>query len=310
MTTFLRALPAAIALLIPVTSAEFTFENKPDEGRVDVLEDGRILGRYMYAHDPENRHHETYKPYLHLFDAEGEKPVTKGPGGEFTHHRGLFLGWSKIEVGGKSYDRWHMKGGDQVHQEFSDTEAGDDQAGFTSHISWFGDGDDPILEEQRRMTFMEAPKPAYLMVDFHSTVEAVAGDTGLGGDPEHAGLQFRPANEVDRGKTRYLFPKENADPKKDRDYPWVAQTFVLDGKTYQAIYLNHPDNPQDTVFSAYRDYGRFGAFFRDELDEGDELTLQIRLILVAGDRPDADWIQEQHNIYTGKDAPTPEVTEK
>ena len=64
----------------------------------------------MYAHDvstPERRL-ETYKPYLHVFDADGTAPITKGAGGDFTHHRGIFIGWNKISVGGKTMDRWHM----------------------------------------------------------------------------------------------------------------------------------------------------------------------------------------------------------
>ena len=40
--------------------------------------------------------------------------------------------------------------------------------------------------------------------------------------------------------------------------------------------MSHPDNPKDTIWSAYRDYGRFGAFVKPELKNGDSLTLRYR----------------------------------
>lgn len=43
---------------------------------MDILSAGKIVGRYMYAHDvstPERRA-ETYKPFLHVFDADGTAP--------------------------------------------------------------------------------------------------------------------------------------------------------------------------------------------------------------------------------------------
>src|SRR5688500_16793123 len=56
---------------------------------LDVLVDDKVAVRYMHAYDdasPE-RLNQTYKPYLHVFDAEGSRPITKGPGGEYPHHR-------------------------------------------------------------------------------------------------------------------------------------------------------------------------------------------------------------------------------
>jgi len=88
---------------------------------LDVQLDGKTLVRYHYAFaksTPE-RLLETYKPYLHVMNADGTAPITKGVGGDFTHHRGWFLGWNKITTpDGKTVDRWHMKGGNIVHQKF------------------------------------------------------------------------------------------------------------------------------------------------------------------------------------------------
>ena len=77
-------------MVMPVFGA---LEFKDTEGKyLDVVSDGKVVVRYMYEHDTSTKetHHETYKPYLHVFNAEGKKPITKGPGGKFTHHRGIF----------------------------------------------------------------------------------------------------------------------------------------------------------------------------------------------------------------------------
>lgn len=62
----------------------FSIEDRTNE-YLEVMLDGRIVCRYMYAYDNStpDRLHETYKPYLHVFDADGERLITKGFGGAF-----------------------------------------------------------------------------------------------------------------------------------------------------------------------------------------------------------------------------------
>ncbi len=68
--------------------AEAGFAVRDQEGQhLDVLLEGKIVARYMYAHDTSSKERtaETYKPYLHVFDADGKAPITKGAGGDFPH---------------------------------------------------------------------------------------------------------------------------------------------------------------------------------------------------------------------------------
>ena len=307
--TKLISLTFALAFAATFSHADFKLADKPGD-HLDVLSDGKIIARYMYAYDKSSpeRLAETYKPYLHVFDAEGSAPITKGPGGQFTHHRGLFIGWNKLTVDGKTYDRWHMKGGEIVHQKFVEQKADASGASFTSLTHWRGDGEAVILEEERTLNFLNPPAGAYALIEMTSKLKAVAGETKLDGDPEHAGLQFRPANEVDVAKTAYLFPRADADPKKDRDYPWVAESFSLNGKSYSVAYLNHPSNSKDAVTSAYRDYGRFGNWFKGAIPKGGEQTIKVRILVAAGEMLSADAIQKAANSFTGKDDPTPAAT--
>jgi len=306
----------SLAVLIPIFMAYrafaggFTFQDTKGD-HLDVLRDGKVVARYMYAYDkstPE-RLHETYKPYLHVFDAEGKEPITKGAGGSFTHHRGIYIGWNKLNVAGKTYDRWHMKGGEQVHVKFPKITVDPDSATFTALVRWTGDtADSTVIEEERTFTFRPAPAPAYLFIETSSKLKAVGGEAKLEGDPEHAGLQFRPSDAVDKAMTMYFFPGEKADPKKDRDYPWVGETFGLGGKKYSVVYLNHPGNSKDAVFSAYRDYGRFGAWFKGTIPESGRQTLRAAFVIVEGDMLPVDAIQKAWNSYAGKNEPVPPVT--
>ena len=311
----LSTLPLAFCFSLTasfIAHAEFAFKDSAAEGQLDVLNDGKVIARYMYANDlsTKERTFDTAKTYLHVFDAEGKAPITKGPGGNFPHHRGIFVGWNKLTVDGKQDDLWHMPGTRQLHRKFSGEKSGKDSASVTSEVSWVDKAGKPLIEEKRTMTFLDAPEPAYEMIDVNTTLKAVAGDTLFNGDPEHSGLQFRAANEVKAEKTMYLFPKEKADPHKDLDYTWVGESYVLGDKTYSVIYLNHPKNPTKTRFSAYRDYGRFGGFFTTSLKKDEELNLQVRFLIIEGEMPSAKWIQEQSNRFTGESLPTPQTTSR
>jgi mono/diheme cytochrome c family protein/glucose/arabinose dehydrogenase len=308
----LFAIALGTALSQGAAFADFTFQEKPGES-LDVLRDGKIIARYMNAHDTSSpaRQAETYKPYLHVFDAAGTAPITKGAGGAFTHHRGIFLGWNKIGVGGQTYDRWHMKGGDQVHEKFLAKSAGADRATFTSLVRWQGaTAEATILEDERTFTFLPAPAPAYAFIDVVSKIKAVAGETTLDGDPEHSGLHFRPVDNVDRTKTAYLYPVANADAHKDQDYPWFGESYNIGDQRYSVVYLHHPGNPPGARISAYRDYGRFGAFWTAKLPANGTLEIRARFLVSEGELPSAEVIQKLWNDYTGKNEPVPVVTAK
>ncbi|HWE00798.1 MAG TPA: DUF6807 family protein [Tepidisphaeraceae bacterium] len=307
--------------------AGFSFEDHPGQ-YLDVLLDGKIVGRYMDAYDistPERRT-ETFKPYLHVFDAEGKEPITNGfsPKGEFPHHRGIFIGFRKITFNGKEYDRWHMhdsngpvdpktkkKGatlGEIVHLKLENQRADADMATFTSVTAWNDENAKPFLTEERTMTFRRAPAPARITIDFTSKLMP-KGDCALDGDPEHAGVQYRPTNDIDKSKTLYVFPAEHPNAHKDLDYPWVGETYTLkNGKTYSVVEMSHPDDPKGTKWSAYRDYGRFGAFAAHEIKSGEALTLKYRFLIADGEMPPADVIEKSFNQFTGESNATPQLT--
>jgi hypothetical protein len=312
-TCFLLVTIAVIFGTRTATAADKGFSFKDDPGQhLDILLDGRLVARYMHAHDnsTKERREETYKPYLHVFDAEGIAPITKGPGGLYPHHRGIFVGWNKITFEKKPIDRWHMKGGEIIHQKFLAQKALADEATFTSLTNWnepwFNEPDGrPFLIEERTTTIRRGPDAGRLAIDFHTKLTAPLGDVKLDGDPEHAGVQYRPANEVDVKQTVYYFPKEKANSHKDHDYPWLGETYVVGGKKYSIIDLNHPDNPKGSRFSAYRNYGRFGAFPTATVTKDKPLELNYRFLVFDGEMPPAASIQKWWDEYAGVTGPSP-----
>jgi hypothetical protein len=302
---FLRSFVSIVSLLILVVvatgpthgadDAAFALAEQPGE-HLDVTFGGRVVARYMTVFDPE-RWDETARPYLHVMDAAGQKPITKGPGGLFPHHRGIFIGYSRLSVDGRTYNFWGMGGGPQVHQRFIDQQAGPDQARFTSLVHWKTKDEQLLIEEQRTFLFRTVGEPALVCVQVDSKLTAVAADIVLGGDPEHAGVQYRPADELDKSLTRYLFPAEDNDPRRDPDLPWVALSYVLDDHVYGVVQMNHPDNPKQSIWSAYRDYGRFGAFPQAEIARGQSLTLRYQFWILQGELPDRQQIQAKYQQY-------------
>ena len=138
-----------------VPKESFRWDNSSADHQDLLLGDKKVL-RYMHAaHDASTpaRSEETYKVYHHVFDASGENLLTKGPGGKYTHHRGIFIGFNKMEFDGKGYDFWHMKNkqGERItqeHQEFIETSADENRASSTMLIHWNDTDGEPVIIER------------------------------------------------------------------------------------------------------------------------------------------------------------------
>ncbi|NOG55827.1 MAG: hypothetical protein HND57_16125 [Planctomycetes bacterium] len=264
-----------------------------DGGAVTLMHGQRPVVRYMYGFDPstEETLHETYKPYLHVFDRAGRQ-LTKGSGGLYTHHRGIFIGWNRLTytVDGAQRERdfWHMKGVAQRHQRLVEQSATDDGGRMLAEIEWIDDQEHVVVSEQRGTSIYHVGAEGRLVLDFDIALTALFGDVYLNGDPEHAGFQFRSTNLLAEdhesvSKASYVFHADGIDPTKDMDMPWAGMHFTIGGQVYTVVYMNHPDNPKETVYSAYRDYGRFGSYFKTTIPKGETLKLKYRIVVAEGD---------------------------
>lgn len=269
----------------------------------DLAFGGRLLLRYMYEpldDSNEARRGETYKVYHHIFDPSGKQLLTKGPGGLFPHHRGLFFGFNRISYdGGKKADTWHCTGkAHQSHMEFVSEEAGPVLGRHVVKVGWHGQDGEVFAEEERELTVyrqpMEGDRPIGTLIEFASILRTTGSEIKLDGDPQHSGVQFRASQEVPdktKGQTYYLRttgigkPGEyrNWPDQKDQvNFPWKGMSAVIGDRRYTVANLDRPENPKESRFSE-RDYGRFGSYFVYTVTPEKPLRLNYRFWVQPGE---------------------------
>lgn len=288
--------------------------DKGDGKTMDLSYDGKKVVQYVYQpYDDSNdaRRVETYKVFHHVYRTDGKRLLTKGPGGKFTHHRGIYYGFSKVSWKGHkgTVDTWHCHKGTHIsHIEFLENSATADKAVQQVKLGWYAPGDELFAYEIRTLTISR--NGVDLVVDFKSELQPLVEGMQVNGDPQHAGFQFRAHNDVAAKfakQTYYLRPDGIDAPGKTRNWPgskdqtnlpWKAQCINLDGERYTTIYVPHPDNNQTTYYSE-RDYGRFGSFFKTAVAKDKPLVINYRIVTGPGERT-MEQVKATVASYTGK----------
>ncbi|MDA0255334.1 MAG: PmoA family protein [Planctomycetota bacterium] len=259
---------------------------------------GKPLVRYekpAYAPADEATREATYKPFHHVFDPVTGIRLTKGDGGLYTHHRGIFFGYNRISHGdgrSRQSDCWHCRG--QARQEHRETilETAGPVAGVQRvAIDWIGSDGKPLVAEARELDVV--PVAGGTVIDFGSRLVATE-PVRLDGDPQHAGVHFRASNEVadaTKGDTYYLRPDGKGKPGEERNWPqdktyvdaaWHAASFVVGGQRYTVVRANRPTNPGEARMSE-RSYARFGSYFAHDLEPGRPLLVGYRFWVQPGE---------------------------
>lgn len=286
---------------------QFSWNDVPEENFCELSLGDRPLVRYMYAPLDESStetRDATYKPFLHVYSPDGSQLITKGPGGLFPHHRGIFFGFNKITYGpdDKKCDTWHCRGkAHQQHEEFAKMQADAESGVLESSVHWHGQEGEHFATEARRQTV--TMDDGVMCIDFHTTLTPTeeVGHLNLDGDPQHAGVQFRASQKVPDGtadQTYYIRTDGKGKPGDYRNWnqnnandpmngettnrPWLAASFVIDDERYTVLRLDHPSNPRPSHYSE-RDYGRFGSFFVSDVSAEEPLELNYRFYVKQGE---------------------------
>ena len=285
----------------------FKWVDTPNK-HLDLFLDGRRVFRYSYQLD-EHLHKgktltERNKPFYHIYDLQGTSKITNGPEeGVWSHHRGIMIGWRNVGFQGQDLSFWGMEDLTvQKHIKFIKNVAGPVLAQTEALIHWNDSTGTTIIEEKRQATIYRQAAPDLLVLDFKSTLKAVNGAVNLDGNAEHGGVQFRAHNDVAEGapgskKPTYYFNKDNIDPHKDFNLPWVGMSYGLNNKTYSILQMDNPENPRPTVWSAYRDYGRFGPFFSKKLAANESFTVRYRFWMGEENMPARNVLSEKYQAY-------------
>ncbi len=257
--------------------------------------------RYIHAPLDESSakaREETFKVYHHVYDPTGKRLITKGPGGLYTHHRGLFYGFKTTSYGKNTVDIWHCPPPgkpNEAHQAHRDVRlrwAGPVLGRHRLDIDWNGVGKKTFATEQRELTVYNVPGGT--LIEFSSLLTPTGEPVELDGDPQHAGFHFRADNEVADKKvqkeTIFIRPGGIGKPGVEKNWPkdeeqvnlpWLGMSFVLGGKRYTAAYLDNPSNPKEARFSE-RIYGRFGSYFVATATREKPLLVNYRVWLQEG----------------------------
>ncbi|HDP35163.1 MAG TPA: hypothetical protein ENN29_08665 [Candidatus Hydrogenedentes bacterium] len=286
---FICVMMLAAAWVAAEPTDGFTFEQG-----LDVQLDGKTWLRTVTTPFDKNNPELTYKVYTHLYDFAGAFPITKGAGGKYSHHRGLFIGWNHTHVGGRVVDTWHMRAGRggpakeiYAHQQVAEWlsfESDGNRASHTARILWATEDLPPFIEEER--TIIAYPgEDGMRMVDFISELKTLAGPIRLRGDAHHAGMQIRMSNEVaeNEEETEFILPDGAAFIENDNVEGawWLCGSMPVGGTRYWVMHLTEPDLATGQPIYSTRRYGRFGAFFEPDLTPDAPLRVAFRIILSA-----------------------------
>jgi len=218
----------------------------------------------------------TFKVYTHLMDFAGKEAITKGLGGQFPHHRGLFIGWRKTHVGDKQFDTWHMT---DCYQKFTGTDGSAEAPSLA--IEWRGNDGTLICNEKRTITPSHGPNGSRIF-DFTSELSSDA-EVQLRGDSHHAGMQVRLSNEMAENKDPKTYVLPEGAKRLDNDEVsgawWAVCNATIGGKKYSVMHMTPPDNPTGIKLYSIRPYARFGAFFEPDVKKGVPLVLTFRIVV-------------------------------
>ena len=278
------------------------------EKYLDLYLDGKKVFRYEYELDNHFVLGETLtaknKPFYHIYDLSGENKITNGPEeGVWSHHRGIMIGWRNIGVKGEDLSFWGMEDLTvQKHIEFKKNIAGPVLAQTEALIYWNDSNGNTVIEETRKATIFKQAAPDIMLMDYTSDLKSVSGPITLDGNADHGGVQFRAHNDIADGidgseKALYYFHQDSIDAHEDFNLPWVSMSYGLNNKKYSILQMDNPDNPQPSMWSAYRDYGRFGPFFKKELNADETLSIHYRFWMSESEMPDRDVLSTKYKTY-------------
>ncbi len=297
---------ALVQLQAAVADDTLKWVDEPGKHRT-LMKGNTPVVRYMYEALDESsaeRRAETYKPYLHVYAPGSDTLLTKGPGGLYPHHRGIYYGFNKITYGdGQHCDTWHCTNGAyQSHEEFArcDTLSDPDVARLEVNIDWHGRGGKVIAHELRQMVI--TPRDEGTEIEFTSTLSTADGKPiKLDGDPQHAGVQFRASQQVadkTAKQTYYIRTDGKGKPGEARNWnhtnardpaneectnrPWLAMSFVVDGDRYTTLRIDNAQNPKPARYSE-RDYGRFGNYFVAQVTKEKPVTVNYKFWVQPGE---------------------------
>jgi hypothetical protein len=282
-----RALLALTALAAGLQAATVLTQH---DGRIDVAIDDKPFTSLYYGP-------EAPKPYLHPLRSASGKIVTRVfpmenvPGEtKDQHHRGLWIGYKDIngvEFWENEFSYNRPNAGKVVTRSIDLVRPDTIRATF----AWLDHSGEPMLEEQRTMTFSGTPATREINIDltFRALVKTTFGDSKDGF------FAVRLTDALAETKTGVITNSSGGRTMNEtwgKPAGWVDYTGVLDGEKLGVTVFEDPKSFQYPPRWHVRDYGLlaanpFGAHAYDPeaakspvtLESGQSVHLRYRVLI-------------------------------
>jgi hypothetical protein len=263
-----------LSLLIPFAWAACA----AGPARPEAVCTDRVVAELVAGFDAQ-RFADTCKVWHHLYAPDG-RLLSKGLGGDYPHHRGLFLGWNAVRVGGERFDFWHCSHGES-EQLVGLTNGG---SGQDAAIEWRTGSGRVLLREHRRLAATAKGADLTLLDEDIELTACTA--LRLDGDPQHSGCQFRALQQFAEPGTpvHYLRPASAKGGADDiwTDCTWIAAVLPFADRPVTIVRIEAKGNPAPVRWST-RSYGRFGATCTADLAADGVLRLGYRWAIALGE---------------------------
>ena len=316
---------AAAAALPAVSQVKLT----PSEGKVNIQIDGKPFSEFYMSGKAFDA--QVTKPYLWPLRAASGTYITrawpmemvaeeKDEKKDHQHQRGLWFAHDNVNKLDFWNNEWsyyevqHRKNLGRINLvKAGEVKSGKDKGSLAATFEWTDmEGKNPILREERLMTFYSDPKLRYFDVDITLTALApvVFGD----GKDGAFGIRLRPVLQEDKGHSQIANADGLVGEKQLWGKPsnWCDYSGEIGGEKVGVAILDNPANPRHPVRWHARGYGLFAAnpwglsvFTNDKtqdgsmsLETGKSLHYRYRVVIHGGDVKDAN-IGKLYAKYTG-----------
>ncbi|MBL8754358.1 MAG: PmoA family protein, partial [Planctomycetes bacterium] len=182
------------------------------------------------------------------------------------------------------FDFWHCRQGESQRLLAHTVPPGRPHAQELA-IAWCAADGQPIVAELRRVETITTDDVNGVRMTHELRAAAGAGAVTLGGDPQHAGAQFRAVQafaEADAPKVAYVRPATATGGKDDvwTHCAWTAAVLPFADGPVTVLRVEHPDNPPATWST--RPYGRFGAMWTTTLEPEVPFRVQVAWLVLPG----------------------------
>jgi hypothetical protein len=296
--------PAVLVLLLaslPIC-AQVSFQQNPDS--IEITMDGKPFGTLHFEPGAP-------KPYLAPMRAASGIIVTRrfpmemveGETRDHPHHRGLWFTHGDVN----QVDFWANEPGARGRkgvvklEKIQQVKGGDREGSIRATFIWVDDTGEPLLREDRTMTFYS--HPSLRILDFDAKLTALK--RAVFGDTKEGFFAIRLRDEMrERGGSGRMINAEGRTGMREvwgKASPWVDYSGTVEGEKLGVAIFDHPQSFRHPTYWHARDYGLFAAnafglhdFYNDKtkdgshaLEPGQSIRFLYRVVIHPGDTESA-----------------------